>query len=584
MCNRGATSLPPDFNFLQQSHSRRWGAHPWPANGVAGTLFPALTDDLVLGRFRARLARPRAAQRVDALLSSPDPEAAVAGLSIPELYFTIAEVGLADAYELVGLATPEQFQGCLDLSIWDRDEIQDAGLMPWLAALTAAGFERFGQIWSQLDPELSALVLQRHARIYDKSLEEEPPEDSELPRFETPDRFFIIELTSERDEDVKLVHEIIENLYRFDMAVARHALMAARSELPSELEEMSYRWRSGRLADLGYVDFYDALEVFRPIDMGSIEIGEGTHDRATEVEVDRGPGNLPAPMLERVVGRAFLARALAHITDPDEITRLEAAMIILVNRVLSAARVRPGDEEAVVIATEHATSTLALGLEVISRGDPERAAQALRSIALTRLHRLGYTVTARLARLARQIAPRATTAGDPASAVLEAALMARPFFPRVLDDPPGADVRPFESLADVTAVATVLRELTARIAVATALGVDLVAMADKPEPRPELDDHARTAVVRLLGSGDLDPAPLSVDELRSFLAADRDATAAVDALVARVAESEIAVDRPTIESLVDRWLAELDEELAGVDLETFDPRFVGKVLLRAALS
>ena len=521
---------------------------------------------------------------MDSLLSSSDPGAAVAGLSIPELYFTIAEVGLADAYELVALATPEQFQGCLDLAIWDRDQLQDAGVMPWLAALVAAGFEHFGQVWTQLDPELAALIIQRHARIYDKTLEEEPPEDSELPMFETPDRFFVVELTADRDEDIKLVHEIIEDLYRFDMVVARHVLMAARSELPSELEEMSYRWRSGRLADLGYVDFYDALEVFRPIDLASIEIGEGSQDRITDVEAERAPGNLPAPMLERVVGRAFLARALARITDSDELARLEAATIVLVNKVLSAARVRPGDEDAVAVATEHATATLALGLEVVSRGDVDRAARALESIALVRLHRLGYTVTARLARLARQIAPRASTAGEPASAVLESVLMARPFFPRVLDEPPGAGVRPFESVADVTAAATVLRELAARIAIATALGVDLVAMADKPEPRPELDDHARTAIVRLLGGGELDPAPLSVDELRSFLDGARDAGVAVDAMVARIAESEIAVDRATIATLVDGWISELVDELGPVDLDDLDPRFVGKVLLRASVS
>ena len=34
----------------------------------------------------------------------------------------------------------------------------------------------------------------------------------------------------------------------------------------AELEEQSYRWRAGRLADLGYVDFYDALDLFRPLE------------------------------------------------------------------------------------------------------------------------------------------------------------------------------------------------------------------------------------------------------------------------------------------------------------------------------
>jgi hypothetical protein len=542
------------------------------------------SDDLVLGRFRTQLARPRAAKRVDALLSSPDPEQAVAGLSIPELYFLIAEVGLADTYELVALATPEQFQGCLDLAIWDRDQVQDSGVMPWLAALADAGYEKLGQTWTGLDQELAALILQRHTRIYDKSFEEEPPEDSELPIYETPDRFFAVELTSERDEDIKLVHEVIEHLYRFDLAVARHALMAARSELPSDLEEMSYRWRSGRLADLGYADFYEALDVFRPIDRSSIAIGEGSQDRLGDVERERGPGNLPAPMVEQVVGRAFLARALAHITDTPEIERLEASLIILVNKVLSAARISPGDEEAVRIGTEHATSTLALGLEVVSRGDPERAAEALRTVALSRLHRLGYTVTLRLARLARQLAPRASTADPRAAAVLEAALMPRPFYPRDLDDPPGAGLRPFESLSDITAVAEALRELAARITAAAALGVDLVAMAEKPEPRPELDDHARTAVARMIGGGELDAAPLSIAELSSYLDGTPDPAAIAAALSEKLAAESISVDRPVIDRLVERWIDELESELSALDVDDLDPRFIGGILLRSRVS
>src|SRR5690606_24980687 len=70
-------------------------------------------------------------------------------------------------------------------------------------------------------------------------------------------------------------------------------------------------------------------------------------------------------------------------------------------------------------------------------------------------------------------------------------------------------------------------ELTARIALVEALGVDLIAIAEgardedarTAEPPPELDDHVRTALVRLLGGGPLDPAPLDAAELAAFLGA-----------------------------------------------------------------
>ena len=46
--------------------------------------------------------------------------------------------------------------------------------------------------------------------------------------------------------------------------------LGERPEPPAELEENSYRWRSGRLADLGYVDFYEALDLFRPLDADKV--------------------------------------------------------------------------------------------------------------------------------------------------------------------------------------------------------------------------------------------------------------------------------------------------------------------------
>ena len=84
--------------------------------------------------------------------------------------------------------------------------------------------------------------------------------------------------------------------------------MSARSETEAELEEMSYRWRSGRLADLGYVDFYEALDLFRPLTPDQVQIGEGSQD-----PIENEPTHLPVVVAEEVVGRSFLARTMAAI-------------------------------------------------------------------------------------------------------------------------------------------------------------------------------------------------------------------------------------------------------------------------------
>jgi hypothetical protein len=525
-----------------------------------------------LSRFRASLTRPRGVRRMEALLEAPDPGAAVAALSVPDFYFLVKEVGLADAGELVALATSQQLRGALDLEIWDRDRVQLEAVSPWLTTVMEAGPDKVTEVWAGLDAELRALFFARATSIVDHSLGEELPDEEERPSFSTPDTFFTVIVTAEREDDVRMIYRLVDDLYQVDPELARHTLLAARSELPSELEEMSYRWRAGRMADLGYADFYEALEVFRPLDPDTVRVDEGTAEPREAASDDEPPAaGLPAPVAEPIAG-TFLARALEQIADAAESERLEAAVVHLVNRVLSALRVKPGDEEAVRAATAAAAATVSIGLEQLTGGRIERAPAALAAVSLTRLHRLGHSILLRLGRMARLLVPRSLTAGEPSQSVLEALLRTRPQFPTALDDPPGADLRPFRDMADVRQVAAHLTELAARIALADALGVDLLAMAQAPEPRPELDDHVRTALARKLAGGNLDAAPLEPDELErlrtgplaSGALSHSDRASALRALAELAAESRIAVGGELMARLAASWLDEIETQVGRV--------------------
>lgn len=539
-----------------------------------------------LARLRAQLAGPRGYRRIDALLSSDDAAGAVAALSPNEVYELVHEVGFQDAQDLIELATPAQIQGCFDLDGWSKDQLDVAPLKPWLEALVETGFEKLGQVWSALDTELRALILQRQTKIYDVTLEEAPPEDSEAPILATPDRFFLLELHGD-DDTQRLVQQVIEDLYRADPDLARHTIMAARSEPPAELEETSYRWRSGRLADLGYVDFYEALDLFRPLSADQVQIGEGSHDRTIEGE---GP-RMGIVVAQEVIGRNFLARALARIEDPTEAARVDSALMVLVNKVLAAGRARPGQEEVVRRGALYATATLSLGLEVVARGDLARAEQALASVGLGRLFRVGYTVTHKLARLAQALAPRSLTAGSPAKELVAGLCSPRPLFARAADEPPTSGVRPFESQADLRRAGELLTGLTLRVALVEGLGVDVLAMGQAPEPRPALDDHIRTAIARAIVGGGFSGEALSQLELtllRGKLVAGKlgepAATVALDAVRTRLGAAQLQASGVVLANLVDGWLADLEGILGAVKDAEIDPRFVEGVLVEVKRS
>jgi len=550
---------------------------------------------LPLERYRTALASPRAEKRMDALISGNDAEEKVRALAVTDLYHLIAEVGLGDSVELLSLCSPEQIQGCVDMEIWDRDLPSLEAFMPWLAVLQENGFEFFGKVWNAMDTELTALTLSRLCIIYDKSLGEEVPDDEDREVFDTPDTFFQIVITAEDEVQSKLLYTIIADLYRYDLTEARMTLQAARAEPKAHLEEMSYRWRSGRMADLGYVDFYEALEVFRPIDPATVSIGEGSAEVASGAKIESElpiASDLPAPMLEPLMGRGFLARALDALEDEQEIEDMQGALLYLVNRVLSAGSLSPGNTEALELATLHATSTVALGLEYVSGGDEGRAVEALRSISLTRLHRVGFSLCLRLSRFARMIAPRAMCANADTLLLIEAILSKRPFYPLSLDEPGSLQMRPIESRADLATIADALKALALRIAIADTLGVDLAALAAHPEPRPELDDFARTALLRAASGNVPSAAPLQASELNAFrdlvpsdgLSNEQRNTAA-QALVKLLDEAGVMEARDSLSTLSATWLSELSESFVSLDRDTpVDSKFLSGLVFATSMA
>jgi hypothetical protein len=350
---------------------------------------------IALSRWRAALARARRTHRADALLAEPDAVKLVPQLPVQELYYAIKEVGLADAQELLALASPEQLRGFVDLDAWDRDHLDEQRLGEWLEALVDAGPETLGAAVEALDGESIALWLQRQAKVYDLTMEE-APEQSEGHFYPTPDRFFLLDILVEGERG-KALERVIDWLYRADLGLARRVVMSARWELAADLEEHSYRWRSGRMADLGYADFYEALSVYRYLDPTSVKLDEGSAARTGE------PVTLPVQLAAALDDQSFFARALGTLPDEAAVERMTGHLMVLVNRVMAADLIQPGDVEGAKAALIRAVGYLGLGLEYLGKGDLGRAGRALGSVALERIFRVGFSLTLQLQRLADDV-------------------------------------------------------------------------------------------------------------------------------------------------------------------------------------
>jgi hypothetical protein len=316
-----------------------------------------------------------------------------------------------------------------------------------LAELPSSVLARFVRA---LDEELVALVVGRYARVYDHTAGEVPDEDGPHILYRTHDTVFVVEMRTSNATAARTVERFLSRLYDADPDFARTILMDAKWGLTAELEEESLRWRTARLADLGFPSFDEAIAVYHPIDPGTVE-----GSRPPLASGDGGDARvLPMPFAEMLGGDSLLERALAAIDDAALMGELARQLVALLNRILVADRVDAADLGQVREATARARDTISLGLEHLSGGDLAGATALLSTGNLLDLFRVGYALVAKLLPLARAL--------DRAGVIdpnLDALLEPRALFPCGLDPAPTAGMRPFRTVQDVLGVDEYLHQL-----------------------------------------------------------------------------------------------------------------------------
>lgn len=412
------------------------------------------TRTLSLGE--ALTPRPVSARRrVEEILAHPRPREVVAAIPVQEFYYLVRELGLADATELLALASGEQLRTCLDFEVWDRDRVQLDRLQEWLAVFVDEFLPgRLSRVMEELDLELLALWLHRSCKIIDRTLDQEEHEEA-LPAYVTPDTFFELRFPpTTAPGTAELIERFFERLYAADQQFARRLLQEAKWGLATELEETAYRWRQGRMEDLGFVEFYEALAAYAYL----------PPEQAWTQRADWRPRSpreeavlLPAPLGEGFGEGGFFVEALRRIEDRSFLEDLAAAFVALANRALSADRVFPGDLDRVREVAGRVVATLSLGLEKLAAGDLTTAIRVLGELPLLTIFRVGFSLTVDLARVAQRLHQRGID--DPN---LDPLLAPRPLYPLAFDDPPRAGARPFRSLADLDRVRRYLQETYAQ--------------------------------------------------------------------------------------------------------------------------
>ncbi|MDF1565573.1 MAG: DUF6178 family protein [Deltaproteobacteria bacterium] len=355
---------------------------------ASSKIVPLAPASEALGR---QIAHSSGRKRMDVLLSKENARSLIRALPTEDLYYLIKDVGLADAGLLVSMATPEQFQGFVDLEAWEPHpegaQLQTDRVLEWLEVVRDADDEAYRPKLQSLDLEIIELILRGGLHIVDRREEEEAPRPPPRPGSEdltwetTPCGNFYVAYTEPDTTEGKALRRMLDEIYAIDAFGAARLLSAVRVELDSELSEAALQVRTARMEDLGFPPLELALGLY------------ARRDPKAELPAQpASPENVPGFQLAQLPAESFLQRAAGRVLGVGPRTHLDRALLYLCNMALVADRVPTHDDEAVRLTTARVHATLSLALEELSGGDEAVASGLLQERALKALFQVGFTL------------------------------------------------------------------------------------------------------------------------------------------------------------------------------------------------
>ncbi len=544
-----------------------------------------------------------ARQKRDLILASPEAERLVQSFAPDTLFYTLKEIGVADAGDLLSMAVPEQVRWLFDLDCWDKDRPNFKRMREWIEALAESGRKRMAEGLMELDLELVALLLRRYLRVYrleDPQTLPEAPSD----RFVQFDEHYLIEFTR-YDTLGAHIQEFLEEAFERDYNYFTSLMEEIYWGVEAELEEQAYQFRSARLADRGFPDYFDAQDVFAYVNPQRFLEIRRSYPAPSRTDLP-DEGDLVPPDMAPVTAdsdHSLFNTALTAGFAAQGKRQLRSEMAMVTNQLLVARAVDFGDLDAVRVSVEMTHDYLNLALEHLAGGELRAAIEHLRDTHLKLLFRLGVSLTIDLRKRAEEVVGRlgleAGAARDiayldsPYREALAGFLERQPRFYAALDRGGSMAMRDFRSMRDLHLAYGLLEQIAAMPELfRSLLALDLAA----PGFRAAVAGHeirlsqvlltalARWAMDRQTSIDPIEPERLG--EMR-------------DAIMTRTGPPYEL--RPEFERRVDELLDErLDEtvrkraagfvgsclnlirdDLAGLDPSApIDPRFIRAVMIR----
>lgn len=372
-------------------------------------------------------------------------------VSEEEMFFTIKQLGESRALKLVAATTGSQLRYILDIDLWRTDMFAPRAAHRWMKVIAGLSGEKILHFVQAVDPELLAIVLDSVIRVKVADPERDLLEQMDsLPQFSLDNLFFVDFRLPDIEDTAKA---FLETIFEWSPEFYFGLMEELARGIPLENEEMALKWRRARLADHGFPEFDEALDIYRYLPQNRICCTEPTAPVYDADEPIPPPPIIDYPLKVLDAENLFM-KCLKRIDDPVHKDRLSVELAHLANKVIIADGREQGSVEEIQRALRKVGGHINIAIEESSGYDLDGATELLASNHMEMLFRRGFSLIMELRKEAQHLIRSheggVENLGHPLAELLKALIQKRPFYAaHVLGEKQN---REFESLEDLKTI------------------------------------------------------------------------------------------------------------------------------------
>ena len=324
------------------------------------------------------------------ILLADDSQALVQALPEEEIYWTIKETGIADSLPVIARTSFEQMQYFLDIDCWQKDRIDMEQVTAWLQLMLRCNEAKVLEWIANTDELFLNYIFKKLFTISKIKEDIDLAEASDMLPQWTLDGTYFFQFA---DEEARLVSiPFLHLLYKTDSTLFYYLMENTIWAFETELEDDLFRLRQSRVAEKGFPELDEALQVYQYLSPEHIQavlrdqvfsnhaIAE---EKSASLKLRYGIGT-EQPAL-------FLQDILALIDNSQIIDRIQHGIIHLSNQVMIADGLEVREIQGLKKSLRKVLGYANIGLELLSKKDMGTAARIVESVPMQFLFRAGYS-------------------------------------------------------------------------------------------------------------------------------------------------------------------------------------------------